>query len=140
MGGPCVDRETAKPLPVLCLSVPIPQALGASPRTALVFLLLAGLHCLAWWGFILWHWWAVVHRYSDRSYHLVTKKRLSANIASSLRPMTVIGSDEGGQVDAPAPDFAPAFLTRKGDEKGIVSIEDAGEDECAQAGGVSAGA
>lgn len=85
-GGPFVDRETAKPLLLLGLGALIPYGLGASPRTILLLSALPIALSLAWWGFIVRHWWAVVHRYSDRRYHLFTKKILSREYREQPSP------------------------------------------------------
>jgi hypothetical protein len=76
-GGPFIDREAAKPLLVMALSALVPYWLGADRRTILLVSALPVLLGLAWTAFILRHWWAVIHRFGDRRYHLVTKKMLS---------------------------------------------------------------
>ena len=85
-GGPFIDRETAKPLLLFCLGPLIPYGLGASPRTILLVAAVPVLLSLAWWAFILRHWWTVVHRYSDRRYHLFTKKILSREYREQPSP------------------------------------------------------
>ncbi|HYE27686.1 MAG TPA: hypothetical protein VEA61_05575 [Allosphingosinicella sp.] len=102
-GGPFIDREAAKPLLVFCLSALIPYSLGASPRAILLIFAVPALLCLAWWAFILRHWWIVVHRYNDRRYHLVTKKILSSEYREQRSPYDGRrnGSAEGRMAEAP---------------------------------------
>jgi hypothetical protein len=85
-GEPFLGRETAKPIAVAGLAALVPYWLGASPRTILLIFAVPALLCLGWWAFILRHWWIVFHRYSDRSYHLVTKKMLSREYREQRSP------------------------------------------------------